>query len=112
MVNLLANSLPVLQMMQHGTYKFLACSASVNLFTLTPQEFPFYTLTSLPANLLLYVGGVVSAHSVKLLDKINNPDEPETRDAWWLEVRNEIRSHAKAMGCNAVIAYTESTSIW
>ena len=62
----------------------------------------FYTLTTLPANLLLHVGGVVSAHSVKLLDKINNPDEPETRDAWWLEVRNEVRSHAKAMGCNAV----------
>ena len=76
------------------------------------QEFPFYTLTTLPANLLLHVGGVVSAHSVKLLDKINNPDEPETRDAWWLEVRNEVRSHAKAMGCNAVIGYTESTSIW
>jgi len=39
-------------------------------------------------------------------------DEPETRDAWWLEVRNEVRSHMRAMGCNAVIGYSESTSIW
>lgn len=39
-------------------------------------------------------------------------DEPETRDAWWSEVRTEIRSHARAMGCNAVIGYYESTSIW
>ena len=39
-------------------------------------------------------------------------DEPEMRDAWWLEVRNEVRSHMRAMGCNAVIGYSESTSIW
>ena len=39
-------------------------------------------------------------------------DEPETRDAWWQEVRNEVRSHTRAMGCNSVIGYTESTSIW
>jgi len=39
-------------------------------------------------------------------------DEPETRDAWWSEVRTEIRSHARAMGCNAVVGYNESSSIW
>ena len=76
------------------------------------QDFPFYTLTLLPPGLLRHVGGIVSSRSVKLLDKIKDPDEPETRDMWWLEVRNEVRSHALAMGCNAVIGYSESTSIW
>eukprot|EP00731_Ephydatia_muelleri_P006978 Em0003g1226a len=73
---------------------------------------PFYTLTSLPVGTLKHIGGLVSAKSVKLLDKINNPDEPETRDAWWQEIRSEVRSHARCMGCNAVIGYMESTSIW
>ncbi|KAM9204801.1 C2 domain-containing protein 5 isoform 2-T2 [Mergus octosetaceus] len=38
-------------------------------------------------------------------------DEPETRDAWWAEIRQEIKSHAKALGCHAVVGYSESTSI-
>uniref|UniRef100_A0A8C9X595 C2 domain-containing protein 5 n=1 Tax=Sander lucioperca TaxID=283035 RepID=A0A8C9X595_SANLU len=92
-------------------------------------EFPFFTLTSFPPGFLLHVGGVVSARSVKLLDRIHNPalgntrsyklldwnsvtaDEPETRDAWWEEIRQEIKSHAKALGCHGVVGYSESTSI-
>ena len=81
------------------------------------------------------LAGVVSARSVKLLDEINNPgiiavhtwtvlfymsvclsvsvlEEPETRDAWWREVRGEIKAHFRAMGCNAVIGYSEQSSIW
>nr|XP_021385627.1 C2 domain-containing protein 5 isoform X5 [Lonchura striata domestica] len=75
------------------------------------REFPFFTLTTFPPGFLLHVGGVVSARSVKLLDRIHNPDEPETRDAWWAEIRQEIKSHAKALGCHAVVGYSESTSI-
>ncbi|XP_008257771.1 C2 domain-containing protein 5 isoform X19 [Oryctolagus cuniculus] len=75
------------------------------------REFPFFTLTAFPAGFLVHVGGVVSARSVKLLDRIHNPDEPETRDAWWAEIRQEIKSHAKALGCHAVVGYSESTSI-
>ncbi|XP_034443128.1 C2 domain-containing protein 5 isoform X3 [Hippoglossus hippoglossus] len=93
------------------------------------QEFPFFTLTSFPPGFLVHVGGVVSARSVKLLDRIHNPalgntrsyklldwnsitaDEPETRDAWWEEIRQEIKSHAKALGCHAVVGYSERTSI-
>uniref|UniRef100_A0AAQ6AHW4 C2 domain-containing protein 5 n=1 Tax=Amphiprion ocellaris TaxID=80972 RepID=A0AAQ6AHW4_AMPOC len=102
-----------------------------SLPTPTPHcgEFPFFTLTSFPPGFLVHVGGVVSARSVKLLDRIHNPalgntrsyklldwnsvtaDEPETRDAWWEEIRQEIKSHAKALGCHAVVGYSESTSI-
>ncbi|XP_038124704.1 C2 domain-containing protein 5 isoform X7 [Cyprinodon tularosa] len=96
---------------------------------LEQREFPFFTLTSFPPAFLVHVGGVVSARSVKLLDRIHNPalgntrsyklldwnsvtaDEPETRDAWWEEIRQEIKSHAKALGCHAVIGYSENTSI-
>ncbi|XP_029991690.1 C2 domain-containing protein 5 isoform X4 [Sphaeramia orbicularis] len=96
---------------------------------LEQREFPFFTLTSFPPGFLVHAGGVVSARSVKLLDRIHNPalgntrsyklldwnsvtaDEPETRDAWWEEIRQEIKSHAKALGCHAVVGYSESTSI-
>ncbi|XP_069819992.1 C2 domain-containing protein 5 isoform X9 [Dendropsophus ebraccatus] len=78
---------------------------------LEQREFPFFTLTVFPVGFLIHVGGVVSARSVKLLDRIHNPDEPETRDAWWAEIRQEIKSHAKALGCHAVVGYSESTSI-
>nr|XP_042704747.1 C2 domain-containing protein 5 isoform X26 [Chrysemys picta bellii] len=78
---------------------------------LEQREFPFFTLTAFPPGFLVHVGGVVSARSVKLLDRIHNPDEPETRDAWWAEIRQEIKSHAKALGCHAVVGYSESTSI-
>ncbi|XP_054632038.1 C2 domain-containing protein 5 isoform X6 [Dunckerocampus dactyliophorus] len=85
--------------------------ASSSGLLLNAMEFPFFTLTSFPPGFLVHVGGVVSARSVKLLDRIHNPDEPETRDAWWEEIRQEIKSHAKALGCHAVVGYSESTSI-
>ncbi|CAG13055.1 unnamed protein product [Tetraodon nigroviridis] len=40
---------------------------------LEQREFPFFTLTSFPPAFLVHVGGVVSARSVKLLDRIHNP---------------------------------------
>ncbi|XP_063968624.1 C2 domain-containing protein 5-like isoform X1 [Lytechinus pictus] len=74
-------------------------------------EYPFFTMVTFPLGFLVHLGGMVSARSVKLLDRIHNPDEPETRDAWWRELRTEIRSHAVAMGCHAVVGYKETTSI-
>lgn len=32
-------------------------------------------------------------------------------DAWWTEVREEIRSNARTLGCNSVAGYSEVTSI-
>lgn len=60
----------------------------------------------------VFLGGAVSARSVKLLERISNLEEPESRDIWWSEIRMEIRSHARALNCNAVLAYSETTSIW
>lgn len=75
------------------------------------MEYPFFTMTNFPAGFISHLGGVVSAKSIKLLDKISNPEAPETRNVWWLEIRTEIRSHMRAMGCHAVLGYTEQTSI-
>jgi hypothetical protein len=75
------------------------------------SEYPFFTLASLPSGVLGHIGGLVTARSVKLLDKINNPDDPETRDAWWREIRVEMKAHLKAMGCSVIMGYCENTSI-
>ncbi|XP_037506507.1 C2 domain-containing protein 5 [Rhipicephalus sanguineus] len=74
-------------------------------------EYPFITMKQFPQGFIQSIGGVVSARSVKLLDQINNPDEPETRDAWWMELRKEIRSHTRSLGCNVVLGYNETTNI-
>ncbi|XP_019857459.1 PREDICTED: C2 domain-containing protein 5-like [Amphimedon queenslandica] len=75
---------------------------------MTQLSFPFYTLSVFPAGFVTGLSGIVCARSVKLLDDIN---EPETRDLWWNEIRTEIRSHCRSMSCNAVLGYTETTSI-
>ncbi|CAG5115440.1 unnamed protein product, partial [Candidula unifasciata] len=86
---------------------YYQCKQCVSVF----QEYPFFTLRSFPVGFICSFGGVVSARSVKLLDKIHNPEEPETRDAWWSEVRTEVKSHAAKLGCHAVLGYMEQTTI-
>lgn len=58
-----------------------------------------------------FEGATVCARSVKLLERVPNPDEPETRDSWWTELRMEIRSHARSLGCNVILGYSEVTTI-
>ncbi|ALC47285.1 CG6454 [Drosophila busckii] len=74
-------------------------------------EYPFLTMTKYPSGFILHLGATVAARSVKLLERVANPDEPELRDSWWTELRMEIRSHARSLGCNVVLGYTESTTI-
>lgn len=65
----------------------------------------------MPDGFVRSYGSVVTVRAVKLLHKIENPDDPDTRDAWWNEIRDEIRSHASSLGHTAVIGYNETTSI-
>ncbi|CAG7826260.1 unnamed protein product [Allacma fusca] len=74
-------------------------------------EYPFITLNQLPPGFIQHLGGTVSARSVKLLERITNLDEPESRDSWWTEIRMEIRSHARSIGCNIVLGYEEQTTM-
>eukprot|EP00092_Neocalanus_flemingeri_P010834 GFUD01011666.1.p1 GENE.GFUD01011666.1~~GFUD01011666.1.p1 ORF type:complete len:988 (+),score=330.13 GFUD01011666.1:124-3087(+) len=75
-------------------------------------EFPFLTITKLPPGFLLHLGGMVSSKSVKLLEELDDREDSDAREAWWVEIRQEVRSHAKALGCNMVVGYQEKTVIW
>lgn len=83
----------------------------LNLENLDMLEYPFLTMSKYPVGFILQLGSTVCARSVKLLERVPNPDEPETRDYWWTELRMEIRSHARALGCNVVLGYVEITTI-
>ncbi|MPC17141.1 C2 domain-containing protein 5 [Portunus trituberculatus] len=74
-------------------------------------EYPFLTMKSFPPGFILHLGGTVSARSVKLLDRPHPPEEAETRDNWWTQLRMEIRSHTRALACNVVLGYEEFTTI-
>ncbi|XP_043495134.1 C2 domain-containing protein 5 [Polistes fuscatus] len=94
---------------------FMKQSAAVvrtmNQDALEMLEYPFITMQQYPPGFVVHIGGLVSSRSVKLLERISNLEEPESRDAWWTEIRMEVRSHARALACNVVIGYKEETSI-
>ena len=37
--------------------------------------------------------------------------DQETRNSWWNELREEIKSHAKILGCSHVVGYLEASTI-
>lgn len=76
-------------------------------------EYPFLTLTKYPQGFIVHLGATVSARSVKLLDikSAANCEDTEARDSWFNELRMEIRGHAKSLGCNVILGYTETASI-
>ncbi|XP_050556205.1 uncharacterized protein LOC118277793 [Spodoptera frugiperda] len=80
---------------------------SMNSNNLDMLEYPFLTMTEYPPGFIVHIGGTVCARSVKLADG----GEGAARAAWWAELRTELRAHARALRCNAVIAYTENTAI-
>ncbi|XP_059621362.1 C2 domain-containing protein 5 [Phlebotomus argentipes] len=88
-----------------------ATMKSANADNLDMLEYPFLTLDKYPPGFIIHLGSAVCSRSVKLLERVPNPDEPETRDSWWTELRMEIRSHARALGCNVVLGYSETTTI-
>ena len=82
-----------------------------NMDKLMP-EFPFLTITKFPPGFLVHLGGMVSSKSVKLLEELDDRDESDARESWWVEIRQEVRGHAKALGCNMIVGYQEKTVIW
>ncbi|KAJ3037922.1 hypothetical protein HDV00_001200 [Rhizophlyctis rosea] len=65
------------------------------------------TLHTFPAGSVLGIGGLVSAVSVKMIED----DDKEVRETWWNELRDEIKSHAKTLGCSMIVGYSERVSI-
>ncbi|XP_048007164.1 microtubule-associated protein futsch isoform X1 [Leguminivora glycinivorella] len=81
---------------------------SMNSNNLEMLEYPFLTMSEYPPGFIVHIGGTVCARSVKLMD---GGGESSSRAAWWAELRTELRAHARALRCNAVIAYTETAAI-
>ncbi|KAJ3415693.1 hypothetical protein HDV05_004371 [Chytridiales sp. JEL 0842] len=65
------------------------------------------TITHLPPTAILGIGGFVCATSVKMIED----DSKETREQWWGELRDEIKSHAKVLGCPIIIGYSENITM-
>eukprot|EP00741_Cyanophora_paradoxa_P014632 tig00020816_g14112.t1 len=75
---------------------------------LAPDSVPFVTLEAFPPGVLSRIGGMVTARAVKLL---SSRDREETRDAWWAEVREEVRGHARSLRCTHIVGYRELVTI-
>ncbi|CAB3233841.1 unnamed protein product [Arctia plantaginis] len=80
---------------------------SMNSNNLDMLEYPFLTMTEYPPGFIVHIGGTVCARSVKLAEG----GEGAARAAWWAELRTELRAHARALRCNAVIAYSDTAAI-
>ncbi|KAG0065933.1 hypothetical protein BGZ89_007798 [Linnemannia elongata] len=78
---------------------------SINNYKYLEQQ--IFTLHEFPPGTVFNLGGIVSARSVKLIEN----DDVETRDAWWNELRDEIKSHARVVGCSHIIGYQEVATI-
>eukprot|EP00820_Chromera_velia_P026128 Cvel_10164.t1-p1 / transcript=Cvel_10164.t1 / gene=Cvel_10164 / organism=Chromera_velia_CCMP2878 / gene_product=C2 domain-containing protein 5, putative / transcript_product=C2 domain-containing protein 5, putative / location=Cvel_scaffold606:57735-77706(+) / protein_length=1913 / sequence_SO=supercontig / SO=protein_coding / is_pseudo=false len=65
------------------------------------------TLDRLPLDFTWQLGGVIVARSVKVLSPRLSQD---TRSSWWQELRDELRAHAVALRCDAIIGYSENAS--
>lgn len=75
-------------------------------------EVQLLTLKEFGHRVRVRIGGLVTARSVKYLGKLASKlSDQETRDSWWTELRDEIRSHAKTLGCSHVIGYSEASTI-
>lgn len=70
------------------------------------------TMRNFDPTVRVRLGGLVTARSVKYLGNIaSKMSDQETRDSWWNELREEIKSHAKVLGCSHVIGYLEASTI-
>ena len=76
------------------------------------DEVQLLTIKEFGKRVRVRIGGLVTARSVKYLGKLASKlSDQETRDGWWQELRDEIRSHAKTLCCSHVIGYSEGSTI-
>ena len=77
------------------------------------EDVQLLTLREMGPDVRIRIGGLVTARSVKYLGKLATKlSDQETRDGWWSELRDEIRSHARTLCCSHVVGYEESSTIY
>ena len=80
---------------------------------LLQSEVTLLSMTDFDTHVNLRLGGLVMARSVKFLGKLEATlTDQETREGWWEELRDEIRSHARSLYCTHIVGYSESCSIF
>lgn len=66
------------------------------------------TLKDLPSGMVEHIGGYISARSVKVVAKMKSKQMiSQERDAWWMELREELKANARAFHCNVILGYEE-----
>jgi C2 domain len=76
------------------------------------DDIKLLTLRDFDSNVRVRFGGLVTARSVKYLGNLASKlSDQETRDSWWTELRDEIRTHAKTLCCTHIIGYLEASTI-
>lgn len=64
------------------------------------QEVQLITLKVFSPSTNIRLGGIVSARSVKYLGKLATKlADQETRDSWWLELREEVGDGGHCISC-------------
>ena len=83
-------------------------SPDVVLCTLT--ELPWLVSgASAAAGPHVQLGSVVGARTVKFLARLHaSSHDTDTRDNWWSELREEVRSNARALNCTHVFGYVHT----
>ncbi|KPI88650.1 hypothetical protein ABL78_2254 [Leptomonas seymouri] len=85
-----------------ATRSALTASARVIISILTVKD--------LPAGSIHHIGGYICARSVKIVSRVKSRQViSQERDAWWMELREELRANARAFHCNTVLGYEEET---
>lgn len=79
----------------------------------TSSEVQLLSLKRFDKHVRVRLGGLVMARSVKFFGRLEAKlSDQETREVWWLELRDEVKNHAKTMCCNFVIGYSETCIIY
>jgi hypothetical protein len=86
-----------------------AAGITVDTSNIFQSEVQLLSLRTFPDHVRVKLGGLVMARSVKFLGKLEaSVSDQETREGWWTELRDEIKSHAKVLCCKHIIGYTET----
>eukprot|EP00288_Rhodomonas_lens_P016307 CAMPEP_0177702132 /NCGR_PEP_ID=MMETSP0484_2-20121128/6978_1 /TAXON_ID=354590 /ORGANISM="Rhodomonas lens, Strain RHODO" /LENGTH=846 /DNA_ID=CAMNT_0019213405 /DNA_START=305 /DNA_END=2842 /DNA_ORIENTATION=+ len=77
------------------------------------QEILLFSMQEFSPGVIVVLGGMVAARSVKVIGQEGGKQERvvEVRDAWWNELRAEIKTHARSLDCCHVIGYSETATI-
>ena len=79
---------------------FTMMNEAVNSTRQSQEEVALLTMNEFGPRVRVRIGGLVTARSVKYLGKLASKlSDQETRDGWWSELRDEIRSHARTLCC-------------